>query len=149
MKPTHIFALSVAVSAMLSCNHRTVSSATNHSNTRALDVSHVTICDSSTMERLVNATLRQPKIIIMRGNASGDTSVIVISADEIIVGDSVAITSNTVVTESDSMSINRSIVEETHEKTSTPRRPWAWMLVTSLALAALIVLSLRGTGSRR
>ena len=149
MKATHILALSVVVSALFSCGHRTVSTATTQSNAQTLDVSHVAICDSATMQRLVNASIRQPKIIIFRGNASGDTSAIVISADEIIVGDSMAITSMSVINESDSAAINLAVVREAHEKTSTPRRPWAWMLVTSLALAALIVLSLRGTGFRR
>lgn len=149
MKATHILALSIAVSAMLSCGKRTVSTATSQSNTQALDVSRVAVCDSATMQRLVNASLRQPKIIIFRGNASGDTSVVVISADEIVVGDSLAIMSKTVTTAYDSASINQAVVEEVHEKTSTPQRPWAWMLVTSLALVALIVLSLRGTGFRR
>lgn len=149
MKATHILALSVAMSATLSCGHRTVSTATNHTGAQALDVSRVAVCDSASMQRLVNASIRQPKIIIFRGNSSGDTSVVVISADEIIVGDSLTITSKSVISESDSSTINLAVVKETHEKASTPRLPWAWMLVAILALVALIVLSLRGIGSRR
>ncbi|MDE5555984.1 MAG: hypothetical protein K2J10_12490 [Muribaculaceae bacterium] len=149
MKSRCLLALSVIVSAMLSCGHRTVKSSAIHSDSQSVSVGRVAVCDSATMQRLLNASIRQPKIVIFRGHASGDTSVVVISADEIVVGDSIAITSTAVRNESDSASMSQAVVEQSQEKASTPRRLWAWMLVAFGALVALIVLSWRGTGSRR
>lgn len=149
MKATLFLALALIVSASLSCGHRTVSTSTSQSQLQAVEVNRLTVNDSVALTRRLNAIIRQPKMIVLRCGGVEDTTLVIISADEIIVGDSLAMRSNTVVAASDSAGTAMSDSEETHSTPSGPSRPWAWMFALFGALAALIALSLRGTGSHR
>ncbi len=149
MRSTLILVIAIALSATLSCGHRTVSSASRQSQEQTTAVSSCEAIDSTVVTRRLNAVIRQPTIVVISRRGAGDTAVAVLTADEIIIGDSLKVKTKAAISATDSVSTVQSDREEGHETPAASSSSRAWMIAAFAAIAVLIVLSLRGIGSRR
>ncbi|MDE7458788.1 MAG: hypothetical protein K2M77_07965 [Muribaculaceae bacterium] len=143
-------AAALSAAATLSCGHRTLTTGTNNKDVQTFESARLWINDSMTTSRNIGASLRNPRIIVMHRGVEGDSSIVIIAAEEITVGDSVK-TATVRLTEITDSSVSQAteVTDLRVTPVTSSSAAWRWIAAAVAVMTVVIVLSLRGTGFRR